>query len=334
MSDLYDRLSAAGFDRQFVRDHVLPDWWDDELATNPATRAIAELTIARMLGFDVAALRNHAEPLTLPPLPVARLKHSSDINAARIPPTIRIAERMIRNLKSSLVAHPAFAGERSAGEIREAILASALLVDLGSLLDFAWDAGIVVTRLSHRPAGSGKLHGIAMFCNGLPAIVLTEARDGPSWQAFRLGHKLGHIFLGHVQPGAPPVADSDPSEIDAVEREDDEEETAANRFACELLTGHPETPFQPAPNREWLALALWARDLGERDRIDPGTLLLLHAHAMAQQGINRYAGTTRALKSLGHDVGALDAIDRRLAAHLSSDRSETADQAAALAGVV
>ena len=334
MGDLYDRLSLAGFDRQFVREHVLPDWWDDSLASNPANRAIAELSIARMLGFDVSALRNPTEPLTLPLPQATRLKHARGANLAKIAPTMRVAERVVRNLTSSLGAQSAFTGRQAAGKIRETILSVAPVVDLGSLLDFAWQAGVVVLRLAHRPAGTGRLHGVAMFCGHLPAIVLTENRDAPPWQAFRLAHELGHIFLGHVRTGEAPILDLNldfgvPEEVSG-----DQEEVDANRFACEVLTGSPELPFRPAIDRGAVALASWARDHGARNRIDPGALLLMHARAATRQGHDRYAATDTALKNLKLDTGAFDAIDRRLAARLSSDRSETADQAAALAGVV
>ena len=334
MSDLYERLSVVGFDQQFVRDRILPDWWDDSLAANPANRAIAELSIARMLGFDVSVLRIPTAPLTLALPQAARLKHAAGADAAKIAPTIRVAERMIRNMTSSLVDLPAFTGEQAPHTIREAILAVAPVVDLGSLLDFAWQAGVVVTRLAYRPSGTGKLHGIAMFCGYLPAVVLTENRDAPPWQAFRLAHELGHIFLGHVRPGEPPILDSDLDIGDPGELDGDHQEAAANAFACELLTGEPDFPVHPYLNRGALALAFWARDRGTRGRIDPGTLLLLHAHMPVKAGVNRYAATERALKTLKQDGGALDAIDRRLAAHLSRDRSETGDQAASLAGVL
>jgi len=46
MRDIYSRLKPLGFDSGFVRELLLPDWWDDELARVPANRAIAEATIS------------------------------------------------------------------------------------------------------------------------------------------------------------------------------------------------------------------------------------------------------------------------------------------------
>src|SRR5262245_18124259 len=66
MNDLYKRLRRVGFDEEFVRKNLLPDWWDDSLATVPSNRALAEASISRMLGFSVGDLRNQKQELQLP----------------------------------------------------------------------------------------------------------------------------------------------------------------------------------------------------------------------------------------------------------------------------
>ena len=35
MTQLYRRLADAGFNRPFIKDVVLPDWWEDEIAETP-----------------------------------------------------------------------------------------------------------------------------------------------------------------------------------------------------------------------------------------------------------------------------------------------------------
>src|SRR3982751_6031991 len=66
MKDLYKRLRAVGFDEDYVRRNLLPDWWDDSLAAVPSNRAIAEASISRMLGFPIGDLRNEKQALQLP----------------------------------------------------------------------------------------------------------------------------------------------------------------------------------------------------------------------------------------------------------------------------
>src|SRR5687767_9398654 len=66
MRDLYKRLRAIGFDEKFIRERVLPDWWDDSLGTVPSNRALAEAAIARALALPVGVLRDPSASLRLP----------------------------------------------------------------------------------------------------------------------------------------------------------------------------------------------------------------------------------------------------------------------------
>ncbi|MCA8974682.1 MAG: hypothetical protein KDC98_08165 [Planctomycetes bacterium] len=57
MRALFARLADLGYSEPWVRQHVLPDWWDDRAADNPVGFTEALWTIARALGIDAAALR-------------------------------------------------------------------------------------------------------------------------------------------------------------------------------------------------------------------------------------------------------------------------------------
>ena len=36
MAQLYSRLGSVGFPPKYLREVVLPEWWEDEVAHNPA----------------------------------------------------------------------------------------------------------------------------------------------------------------------------------------------------------------------------------------------------------------------------------------------------------
>jgi|SRR5690606_13269871 len=57
MRDLFTRLAALGFTETWVREHVLPDWWDDDAADHPVGFTEAIWIIARHLGIAPAVLR-------------------------------------------------------------------------------------------------------------------------------------------------------------------------------------------------------------------------------------------------------------------------------------
>ena len=77
-------------------------------------------------------------------------------------------------------------------------------------------------------------------------VVLYNDARSPGRIRFTVGHELGHIILGHVQPGSVTIANRDPSP------NDDPHETAANQVAARLL----------AP-----ACVLWGLDLHTPEEI-------------------------------------------------------------------
>ena len=58
MTHLYSRLTEAGYPKKYVREVVLPSWWDDRAAGSSAGFAEVLLIIARRLGLDYASLRS------------------------------------------------------------------------------------------------------------------------------------------------------------------------------------------------------------------------------------------------------------------------------------
>lgn len=58
MMPLLDKAKVAGFSPQYVRQRVLPFWWDDEIARSPAGLAQAAALVARHTGLDFESLRD------------------------------------------------------------------------------------------------------------------------------------------------------------------------------------------------------------------------------------------------------------------------------------
>ena len=139
-----------------------------------------------------------------------------------------------------------------------------------------------------------------------PVIVLASGRDSPPWLAFCVAHELGHIMLGHVRP-------DDRAWIDVQIRDPDHgaRERAADRFACEVLTGSPE-PSIPGLGLKAIPLALRAGQEGPSSGVDPGVYALIYAKTN-----DRWPVAQKALKYLGLATGGKAMIDRHVAAHLS-----------------
>lgn len=309
MRDLYKRLKTVGYDAGFVRACILPDWWSDDLASVPANRTIAEIAIARAFGFRIADLRQPDRPLALPPRGNIRLKRNAGTTVESVAAMVAAA-RHAAELVADLVENlPEFDGPALAASVRATILRQHAYVDLDSLLVYCWSHGIPVVHVRRTPTGSKKVDGLATFRGRRPVIVLSSGRDSPPWLAFHLAHELGHILLAHVSADGDLLVDQ---KLDA--RDDDQQEQAADRFACELLTGQPEPGFKPTRGLTAAKLALAAWQYGEQHRNSPGTVVLIYGRSA-----NRWGPAVAALKYLSLDTGAHQKLGEALAAHLNLD---------------
>jgi hypothetical protein len=309
MKDLYKRLKDVGFDASFVRNRILPDWWEDELANTVSNRALAEAAISRMLRFPIGQLRNPNFALKLPQVSNVRLKRNKGTEAKDVLPAILLAEQTANNLLTALTSIVPFPGPMAAEQVRKTILAKRRFVDLDGLLQFAWQRGIVVLHLAELPKATKKFSGMAMFCDKTPAIVLAFGSDSPPWIAFHLAHELGHILLGHVTVGSSPLADGDIDQLDQ-----DSDEKAADAFACTVLTGLASIDAKAIYGLTADKLVDRARQHAAIHGIDPGTVALVYG-----RNADRIAVAQKALKMMGLDHGAHAKIGAALVKHLQSD---------------
>ena len=307
MRDLYKRLTRIGFDRPFVQNFFLPDWWNDELAEVPANRALAEMAIARQLGLRLDSLRNPDQDLVLPSVVNFRLKRNKGTTPEEVLPALHVAQRAAKLVAGLPLRVGGYEGPLTAAEARDAILGRDGRVDLRTLTRFCWDRGIIVLHLATLPGLGKKLDGLAMFCEERPVIVLASARKGIPWLAFHLAHELGHLLLGHVKPGDPPLVDRDLGEAD-----DDQQEREADEFACQVLTGHSDgVQFRIEPDMKPDEFAERAVSLGMKEATDPGTVVLCCARSSGAWAIARVV-----LKNLGLNEGAHQVIATELHSRL------------------
>jgi len=321
MRDLYGRLDTVGYERRFVRAHMLPEWWDDSLAQIPANRALAEAAISRVLGLTIKDLRNPNSPLRLPSINTFRLKQRRGSRPTESLPALVLAQRVAVAVTQALGDVPPFRSTRSADQMRKAILARHELVDLESLLDEAWARGIAVMHMAELPRRGKKFDGMAMFCGKTPVVVLASGRPGPPWIAFHLAHELGHIMGGHVKRGERPLADGDLDKLSA-----DDDERQANRFACTLLTGHEELDLRPKRGMTADRLAASAMEFGRKHKIDAGTVALIYGRQAQRMPVAQIA-----LKTMGMDTGAREKVSAALETRLREDLPESTRRLLSLA---
>jgi Zn-dependent peptidase ImmA (M78 family) len=291
MSDIYERLQVLGLPKTWVRSHLLPDWWQDEMASVPSSRAQIEFLLARHLRLEPSALRSRSQPLQFKlSSRKTRFKHHENISDKQLRFAQVLGER-VAVIAAQACETPLNLPQTTATIIRQQILATGVpWVSLERILDWCWNAGIPVVHLSHAPQGFRRFDGMAMWPEDRPVIICACNRKPEAWHLFHVAHELGHLALRHVQTCGE-LVDVKISR----DAQGDADEQAANDFAIELLTGGELFTCASWPTGE--VLAHEARSLGAQKQIEPGFLALSVSH-----NAKCYHVGSRALSILAPDV--------------------------------
>jgi len=292
-----------------IRKYILPEWWDDEVATNPAGLAEGLAYISRHAGFDLGSLRDPLRAIAFRDGGPCKFKKSRDASEDQLRLVRSLATR-VAHLASAATVEPCIPPPAAAAQVRAEILGRGQpWVGLSNLVDYCWSIGIPVVHLASF-LKSRQPDGLALKVRGRPVIALCKNEKRSAWLLFILAHELGHIVLGHI-PDDGAVLD-----VDVHANDRDEEEKAANDFAVELLTGRADTKFWADRWPNAVALAKTARELGREHQIDPGHVVLNYAHSM---GPGFFAVGNAALKHL-EKGDATGIVRRKLAERLDWSR--------------
>lgn len=325
--DLLRRLSRAGFARDFVREAVLPDWWDEECATEPSLLPEIEIRVARFLDLPLSVVRDPSRKLGPPSYPNARLRKVSNIQADRLGPAIhaalRVAAAALRNPRGELAPMNPPPGNPSAWR---SLLAKANgTIDLSSVVADLWKRGIPVIQVKLLP--SPRFQGLASIVEGRPVILLGHDIDAPGRLLLLATHEAGHIVHGDCVAGAPIVDEDDEVvEIDEIER-------AADRYASMVALGEA-APMAPKVEDHKM-LATRAAETSRERASDVGALLWSWAiqsrdfarAEMALRALYKHLGGRRTLRRLFDqhvDVSAASETDLELLRCVHGDAERNA----------
>jgi Zn-dependent peptidase ImmA (M78 family) len=304
---VYERLRKVGFTRPYINKiAALPTWWDDALWEDPASYALGAMSLSRHLGIDISTLQNADASLRLKNFGICKFKkqagtQESELELARVIAT-RAANLAVVAMDRS------YQPIKSAAAVRSLILESANWVGFEELLDYCWDSGVPVLHICNFPTAAKKPMGFTLRVQGRPAIVLCNKNEQPAWQLFILAHELGHIFHDHIP------ADGALMDETVNQNEPDSEETQADEYAIEVLTGKPKHAFNLSGR--WLKadkFAAVALDFGKRNQVDPGHVVLNCAHTM---GGEFWKVANAALKLINSHANAVEVVGERLAENL------------------
>lgn len=273
IQSLYSALSAHGLSKQKIA-RILPEWWSEEVEATPGGAQRAKIYLAKALSLQIRAFSENPPRVEFDVPGERRFKLSSKTSEEDVSLAVALA-RSASRLAISALDREYQAPPSSASTIREYILSTgAKWVGLTEILDACWRHGIPVLHLASPLLAKKKMDGIAMSINGRPSIVLSNVRKN-GFLLFHLAHELGHIALGHL--GANSAIVDDDFEEQAT-RSKSSDETAADRFALELLTGNPDSSLTLQQKMKAIPLAELAKRTGEQRKIDPSHLVMSCAH--------------------------------------------------------
>lgn len=260
--ELIRALTGLGISKRTVSD-VLPVWWDDSIAEDPAGLVELKVILARRFSLDPKTLFGEGGQVDYLPV-VRRYKGGREDLIKKLGPSTGIASSLCRSALS-------FVGEQHLEDLkdpvalRESILATGTAnVGLVELLNVCWRARIPVLHVS-LPEKMNKFDALVTSHAGRYGVALCRNEDSEAWLAFHLAHELGHIACGHLNDDGLLVDEQ-------IKNSTATEEQEANDYATKLMGSAGIEP----PQLSWKTASVAPRfvAVANDNRILPGHLVL------------------------------------------------------------
>ncbi|MEO0074820.1 MAG: ImmA/IrrE family metallo-endopeptidase [candidate division WOR-3 bacterium] len=278
-----------GITPQFLKEKILPDWWNNNLYKNPAgySQALAYITRYTGIPYDNLLEPEYDLVARIPGDQVTvRFKKNSNLTDAELNHARFLVENVAR--VTNLIFKKPYQNTRfQAKDIRQAILGTGeKWVSFSALLNWCWQNNIPVIPATVFPRGVRKMTASVIYRDAKPVIVLSKDTKSSASQLFYLAHELGHLFLGHVHDGQSLIDEKvELADVQISQQVGDRnaEEIEADRFAVELLTGNAkngnaEKEFLSDRNLTVQELVDQAYKLAPKMKIDPGVIAMNYAY--------------------------------------------------------
>lgn len=267
-----------------------PRWWSDEADASPSAQAELRFSVARRLGLDPRSLLDDREDPRFLWREEARFKHLSgegDVERAGITSFGRAVGAIV--VGATPTPDVNIAGARALDLRRQILQSGRPFVHLLDLLSLAWSFGVPVIHLRVFPWTHKRMAAMSVRLGDRCAVLLGKDSGYPAPIAFYIAHELGHLALAHLAADRLIV---DLDDVNPTAQADDGEESAADEFALELLTGDRRPTVLPLVTGRRSARELARVALGSADalHIEPGTLAQCFGYSTGE-----WATATRAL---------------------------------------
>lgn len=288
MERIYKKIRLAGFNPAFLK-AMLPEWWDDDLASTPSGRQYAALHLARIFSLAPESLRDDAEHVLFSFGSNHKFKRRANVEETSLDVATAVAYSAAKIAVSNFKKPYDSSISLEWRDVRNSILEKNDYVNLEGLIDFCSKVGIPVLFINKFPAKAKKMAGLALKVYDRPAIVLTQRRTY-GYMLFDLAHELGHIAKGHLNESNGECFVDSKIEQNST----DKKELEANQFAFGVITGQEGIQFVHEGrflNAEQLANG--SIETCRVRKIDPTHVALNYCH-----GLEQWSLATNTLKIL------------------------------------
>lgn len=293
------RAAMAGIDADFVRRRVAP---------SGTARAVAE-RIGYVFDWQPADIFS-TMPLELPTTggASARFKMPRRRNERAAAAYAAYAHRLARVCAAAMPVLPSEPIPDTAATMR-AIIARRGAIDFPTVLETAWDLGVIVIPL----ADGGQFHGAHWRIAGTNVVVLKQGERLAARWLIDLLHELFHAAREPHLPSNATVEEEETSE----QRRTDPEEQQATWYASLVATdGRAEELFQRVIDETGGVVPRFKSAVGRvatLTGVEVGVLANYVAHRLSLQGFDGWWGTAANLQDRSVDplATARDAFFRR-----------------------
>ena len=294
---LRSQLRRAGVTKRAV-DAVWPEWWSADAENSAAAVAELRFTVARRLGLSPQSLFEQAPRFVWKDEAKFKNLGTTTEDEAVILSSFAVGVGGYL-ISATPVGPPISTQPLSALRLREILLESFQVIALDALLAFAWSIGIPIVQMRLFPLSQKRMEATTIRVRDRVAILVGRESKFQAQVAYIVAHEIGHLLLGHLQETTALLEMEDPLRADSP----DDEELAADRFALELLTGHPDIEVESDTSSftaTQLAVAAAANSVNTR--IDPGVLALCLGHGTGRW--RQAIGAQKVLPPGEQDVGS------------------------------
>ena len=269
-----EKLQGLGVTNQAI-EAVWPSWWTEEAEGSISAHAELRFAVARRLGLSPKSVIGEEQPEFVWRHD-AKFKGLSKYGgleqSALTSFGIALGQHLVKGVERPLLNIERFP---SAEEMRRAILANSPFVGLPDVCAACWGLGIPVVHMRVFPLSAKNMVAMAVRTALGFAILIAKDASFPAPTSYHVAHELGHIAHGHLDDSKA-IVDLEET-IETEER--DVEETAADEYALQLLTGQKRPTLQLSANpQNGLELANAVVNAARERRIEPGTLALCYGH--------------------------------------------------------